>query len=217
MLAQRLRQRCERAGYAAHADTVLQWLGAVVRTPLPGVGAPLQGLNTVLPEMEFWLPVHAADARRIDALARAHTFAGAPRPSLAHTLLAGMLKGFIDLVFEHDGRFWILDWKSNHLGAQPQDYAPARLEAAMQTHGYHLQHLLYSVALHRHLGRSLAGYDYESHFGGVLYLFVRGVRPQWRIDGVPCGVFHQRCPAAVLASLDALLAGVGAPHVQEPI
>ena len=109
----------------------------------------------------------------------------------------------------------MLDWKSNHLGAQPQDYAPARLEAAMQTHGYHLQHLLYSVALHRHLGRSLAGYDYEKHFGGVLYLFVRGVRPHWQIDGVPCGVFHQRCPAAVLTSLDALLAGVATAQVQE--
>ena len=56
LLAERLRQRCERAGYASHADTVLQWLGAVVQTPLPGVGAPLQSLDTVLPEMEFWLP-----------------------------------------------------------------------------------------------------------------------------------------------------------------
>src|SRR5690606_30883825 len=99
----------------------------------------------------------------------------------------------------------ILDWQSNHLGDHPEDYAPARLEAAMQAHGYHLQHLLYTVALHRHLGRSLPGYDYETHFGGVLYLFVRGVRPGWQLDGQPAGVFHHRCPAATLNALDALL------------
>jgi len=137
-------------------------------------------------------------------------------PRLAFKDLDGYLKGFIDLVFEHEGRYWVLDWKSNHLGEQPQDYAPAPLEAAMQAHGYHLQHLLYSVALHRHLGRSLAGYDYARHFGGVLYLFVRGVRPGWQSGDRQSGVFHHRCPSAVLASLDALLAGVAAPHLQEP-
>ncbi|EPZ17440.1 hypothetical protein M622_01330 [Thauera terpenica 58Eu] len=175
-------------------------------------------LNTVAParclvELGFHLPAPDLRASALNTWLAAQ---GYVVPRLAFKDLDGYLKGYIDLIFEHDGRYWVLDWKSNHLGVQPQDYAPARLETAMQTHGYHLQHLLYSVALHRHLGRSLAGYDYESHFGGVLYLFVRGVRPQWRIDGVPCGVFHQRCPAAVLASLDALLAGVATADVQEP-
>lgn len=77
----------------------------------------------------------------------------------------------------------------------------------MQAHGYHLQHLLYTVALHRHLGRSLPGYDYDQHFGGVLYLFVRGVRPGWILGGQPTGVFHHRCPATTLHALDGLLAG----------
>lgn len=76
----------------------------------------------------------------------------------------------------------------------------------MQAHGYHLQHLLYSVALHRHLGRSLPGYDYERHFGGVLYLFVRGVRPDWRLaEGQQAGVFHHRVAEQTLAELDAML------------
>ena len=215
-------------GEAPLAAMLRKLLDAVLSTsllPAAGVHADREGegtelrLNTVPParclvELGFHLPAPGLTAPVLNAWLAAQSYVV---PRLAFQDLDGYLKGYIDLIFEHDGRYWVLDWKSNHLGEQPQDYAPVRLEAAMQTHGYHLQHLLYSVALHRHLGRSLAGYDYERHFGGVLYLFVRGVRPDWRINGVPCGVFHQRCPAAVLASLDALLAGVGAPHVQEPI
>jgi len=161
-----------------------------------------------LVELGFHLPAPVLGAAQLNAWLAARGY-GVPR--LAFADLDGYLKGFIDLVFEHDGRFWVLDWKSNHLGDRPEDYAPARLEAAMQAHGYHLQHLLYTVALHRHLGRSLAGYDYDRHFGGVLYLFVRGVRPGWRVDGRPAGVFHHRCPAATLHALDALLAGRDEP------
>ena len=161
-----------------------------------------------LVELGFHLPAPRLTAAQLNAWLAARGY-GVPR--LAFADLDGYLKGFIDLVFEHDGRFWVLDWKSNHLGDRPEDYAPARLEAAMQAHGYHLQHLLYTVALHRHLGRSLPGYDYDAHFGGVLYLFVRGVRPGWRVDGRPAGVFHHRCPAATLHALDALLAGRDEP------
>jgi exodeoxyribonuclease V beta subunit len=157
-----------------------------------------------LVELGFHLPAPRLTAAQLNAWLAAQGY-GVPR--LAFADLDGYLKGFIDLVFEQDGRFWIVDWKSNHLGDRPEDYAPARLEAAMQAHGYHLQHLLYTVALHRHLGRSLPGYDYDRHFGGVLYLFVRGVRPGWRLDGQPAGVFHHRCPAATVRALDALLAG----------
>ncbi|MDX9884670.1 UvrD-helicase domain-containing protein [Thauera sp.] len=189
-------------------------LADVLATPLlpagaAGAGAAPLRLDSVpqdrrLVELGFHLPAPRLTAAQLNAWLAAQGY-GVPR--LAFSDLDGYLKGFIDLVFEHDGRFWILDWKSNHLGEQPEDYAPARMEAAMQAHGYHLQHLLYTVALHRHLGRSLAGYDYETHFGGVLYLFVRGVRPGWQLDGQPTGVFHHCCPAATLNALDALLSG----------
>ncbi|HQO30027.1 MAG TPA: hypothetical protein PKY22_10965, partial [Accumulibacter sp.] len=86
------------------------------------------------------------------------------------------------------------------------------LAAAMNWHGYHLQYLLYSVALQRHLRRRIADYDPARHFGGVLYLFVRGVRPAWLdIDtcGIasPCGVYFHRPADATLAALDVLLQG----------
>ncbi|WP_232516456.1 exodeoxyribonuclease V subunit beta [Thauera sinica] len=186
-------------------------LGDVLATPLLPDGAPVLRLETLanarrLVELAFHLPVPRLSAAGLNAWLAARGY-GMPR--LAFAELGGYLKGFVDLAFEHEGRYWVLDWKSNHLGDRPEDYAPDRLEAAMKAHGYHLQHLLYTVALHRHLGRSLPGYDYERHFGGVLYLFVRGVRPGWRVDGQPAGVFLHRAGSGVIAALDALLAGAG--------
>jgi hypothetical protein len=105
---------------------------------------------------------------------------GYPVPRLAFAPLSGYLKGFIDLVFCHDDRFYVLDWKSNHLGIPAADYGEQPMATAMAEHGYHLQYLLYCVALHRYLRSRIADYAYDRHFGGVLYLFVRGVRPGWQ-------------------------------------
>ena len=200
-LAQRLRQRCERAGYAAHADTVLQWLGAVVRTPLPGVGAPLQGLNTVLPEMEFWLPAGRLAAAEVDALCRQHLLDGQPRAPLPERALHGMLMGFADLVFEHGGRYWVLDYKSNHLGADAGAYHGDALAAAMAAHRYDVQAALYLLALHRLLRQRLgSGYNPAQQLGGALYLFMRGV------DAPGQGVYTVPPSLPLLDALDALLA-----------
>ena len=73
-------------------------------------------------------------------------------------------------------------------------------------HGYHLQHLIYSLALDRYLAHRLAGYDYDAHFGGGFYLFIRGVRPEWKqANGTPAGVFQHRPARATLEQLDRLL------------
>jgi len=126
-------------------------------------------------------------------------------PRLSFATLRGFLKGFIDLVFEHEGRWFILYWKSNHLGDTSAHYGQAAMAAAMHEQGYHLQALLYLVALDRYLRHRLAGYDPGRHLGGAVYLFVRGVRPQWRdANGAPTGVFFQHPGAALLARLSAL-------------
>ena len=104
----------------------------------------------------------------------------------------------------------MLDWKSNHLGHAAADYAPPALERAMAAHDYHLQALLYALALHRHLRLRLPGYAHARHFGGVLYLFVRGMRSGWRdAAGRPCGVHAQRPDEALLDELSALFDGAG--------
>jgi exodeoxyribonuclease V beta subunit len=176
----------------------------VVRTELPD-GIRLDSIpgDKRLVELEFSLPAHRLDA---DVLNDALKASGYAVDRLTFGQLVGYLRGFIDLVFEHRSRYYVLDWKSNHLGYAPADYAPDALAAAMAAHGYHLQALLYSVALARYLAQRVPGYRHDTHFGGVLYLFVRGVRPGWRnADGTATGVHFHRPAAAMLARLDALL------------
>jgi exodeoxyribonuclease V beta subunit len=99
----------------------------------------------------------------------------------------GMMNGFIDLFFEHDGKYYILDWKSNYLGDALEDYHPAKLTAAMNESNYHLQYLIYTLALEKYLKSKLPNFDYEKHFGGVFYLFLRGNRTAEQF-----GVFTQK-------------------------
>lgn len=131
--------------------------------------------------------------------------------ALTADAFAGWLSGALDLVFRRrqgDGapRWYVLDWKSNRLGATWSDYAPERLVAEMARHHYFLQAHLYALALHRHLRLRQSDYAYDRHFGGVLYLFVRGMRT----DRPGSGVVYDRPPEARMAALDALLAE-GAP------
>jgi exodeoxyribonuclease V beta subunit len=135
-----------------------------------------------LPEMEFYFPISAlTPARLAQAFTehRAH-FEGV-LPSTIDRLkfrpMSGFMKGFIDLVFEHQDRFYLVDWKSNWLGAKPDAYASAAIEAEMARRFYNLQLSIYTVALHRFLRARKPGYDYEQHFGGAYYLFLRGIEP----------------------------------------
>ncbi|NML14939.1 exodeoxyribonuclease V subunit beta [Azohydromonas caseinilytica] len=156
-----------------------------------------------LTEMEFNLPAPALSAAALDEALRA---LGLRVPPLGEEALGGYLRGFIDLVFEHEGRFWLLDWKSNLLGTNPADYAPEALAQAVAEQGYGLQLLLYTLALDRYLHLRVPDYRYETHFGGALLLFVRGVRPPWRnADGSATGVFRMRAAEADLRRLQALL------------
>ena len=117
-----------------------------------------------------------------------------------------MMTGKIDLVFEHDGRFYIVDYKSHALGSRYQDYAPEALQRIAYEQQHDLQYLIYSVALHRLLRQLLPGYDYDRHFGGVRYLFVRGLDPEREDES---GVLSDRPPQALIERLDALFGYAG--------
>ena len=102
------------------------------------------------------------------------------------------------MVFEYDGRFWLVDYKSNHLGDHLDDYTPDRLSTAMAHHHYFLQYHLYVVALHRYLATRIADYEYDRHFGGVYYLFLRGMTPA---SGHRRGVYFDRPSEALVQAL----------------
>ena len=166
-----------------------------------------------LTELPFCLSEAPISARSFNALFNRFSY---PVPQLVFDDMNAFLNGFIDLVFEHDGRFYVLDWKSNVLGVQRENYGPVSVAAAMAEHGYHWQYLLYTVALHRFLSLRLPDYDYDRHVGGALYLFVRGVRPNWRNDdGTPAGVFFDRPDRSVIEAIDRLLTPSGMKNVEE--
>jgi exodeoxyribonuclease V beta subunit len=180
-------------------------LADVVATELvPGMTLARLDPHRRLNELEF---LFAAPSLDFPALRELLIEYGYPDVALEPGVLRGFVKGFIDMIVEHDGRFWIVDWKSNHLGESAADYAAAPLEAAMASHAYHLQALLYTVALHRYLKTRVRDYAYDTHIGGYLYLFVRGVRPAWGDADGPAGV-HMRRPAfELVALLDAAMIG----------
>ena len=118
----------------------------------------------------------------------------------------GYLRGFIDLTFEHAGRWYVLDYKSNWLGDNAGDYRPERLGVAMREHRYQLQYLIYLLALHRYLRTRLPDYDYERHIGGAFYLFLRGMNPA---AGMSRGVWFDRPSKACIEALDKCMEGDG--------
>ena len=158
----------------------------------PGVRLAEVPKNRRLNELEFHLPIGRLDPAGLERVLG---------EKLTFPALTGFLKGFIDLVFEHAGKFYITDWKSNWLGTSADDYPPEAVAAEMRRHHYGVQYHLYSVAVHRYLAQRVRGYDYERDFGGVFYVFLRGVDPAR--PGL--GVFHDRPSRSRIDALDALL------------
>ncbi len=184
-------------------DMLLRLVEDVTAASLrPGLRLASVPMHRRLTELEFNLPVPSLSASALNAALRR---LGYEVPSLTFGSLVGYLKGFIDLVFEHRGQFFILDWKSNHLGYRAVDYGDVPVARAMADHAYHLQYLLYTVAVDRYLRMRVQDYRYGTHFGGVLYLFVRGVRAAWSRTGAMPGVFFHRPPEDDIRLLNRLL------------
>ena len=126
--------------------------------------------------MEFWLPISEWDLGAIDELCRQHILPGRDRPLLQARSLRGMLMGYADLVCQHEGRYWVLDYKSNSLGSGPQNYEAPQLEQAILEHRYDVQALIYLHALDGLLRSRLGvAYQAEQHLGGALFVFLRGM------------------------------------------
>ncbi|MDJ0765404.1 MAG: exodeoxyribonuclease V subunit beta [Myxococcota bacterium] len=121
---------------------------------------------------------------------------------LDFVLQPGFIQGAIDLVFEWEGKYYLADYKSNHLGYHSADYAVSRLERVMVESDYVLQYYLYTVALNRFLKYRVNGYDYDRHFGGVYYLFIRGLSPR---TGPNAGLFWDKPPRSVIEGMSKLM------------
>jgi exodeoxyribonuclease V beta subunit len=154
---------------------VANWIEQLLKTPLTPHNFALKDLDMeqCLIEMEFMLPVSDLVTGKLNTLLLKQS--QVKFPALSSQTISGMLKGFIDLIFCYEGRYYVLDYKSNYLGNIGDDYSPENMENVMSSHHYHLQYLLYTVALHRMLKHRVANYNIEQHLGGSIYLFLRGM------------------------------------------
>ncbi len=203
------RDHLRRSGFAEDwAEVLAGAVDDVLDTPLAD-GLRLRDLDDGRRrnEVGFCYPIHrlsgAGLLRAVPTLAATDI----AMPRFTFSPRSGLMKGFVDLVFEHQGRYFLADWKTNWLGAGPTDYTAERIAAEMHHHHYDLQYYVYAVALHRYLQRRIPDYAYDRHMGGVYYFFVRGMTPA---TGMTRGVYFDRPDAATIAALDALFAG-GAP------
>jgi exodeoxyribonuclease V beta subunit len=166
-----------------------------------------------LNELAFMFPASDTSGRapvtpeRIGGIFEAHTSPAVPPDygdrvgGLRFPAIRGFLKGFMDLVFEFDGRWYLADYKSNHLGNTFPDYRPEAIGQEMAGHHYFLQYHIYLAALHRYLSYRLPDYDYDTHFGGVYYFFIRGMSKE---KGSGYGVFRDRPGREMVSALSSL-------------
>jgi exodeoxyribonuclease V beta subunit len=184
------------------------WMTEVMDAPLDDGGLRLRDLPGArrLNELEFHYSLPAPlRPETLETVLRGLADYREQSPALCFEPARGVMHGYIDLVFEHNGRYYLADYKSNHLGTAAAAYRPEPdLAEAMNAHRYDLQYLLYTLALHRYLRWRLGPrYDYDACFGGVYYLFLRGMSP----SEAGAGVYFTRPEHAVIDGLDRALSG----------
>lgn len=193
-----VRKQARLFGQKELAEMLDNWLKNFLQTPLQ-IGNDKLILSELPPqkcktEMEFMLGIHNADLQKIDNIITKNTTDRTPRPRLLSRSINGMVRGFIDLVFELNGRYFIADWKSNFLGSEKQSYESENLIQTVHAHRYDVQYSLYLLALHRHLQLRLPNYSWEKHIGGAAYVFLRG----------ESSVFWDKPPFAMIEELDSI-------------
>jgi exodeoxyribonuclease V beta subunit len=181
-----IRAKCQKYGIKGETGPFNRFLKNIVTCPLMGsYGSGVFSLASLpesccLQEMEFYFRMNRLETEMINSVL-------AEEPTvcrLSHKVMQGYLTGLIDLVCKYDGRFYVIDYKTNYLGDAMEDYETDNLSQAMRSHNYGLQFWIYTLILHRHLKNVIPGYSYSTHFGGVLYLFVRGMAPEVAGSGV---------------------------------
>ncbi|BFU59718.1 MULTISPECIES: exodeoxyribonuclease V subunit beta [Rodentibacter] len=176
-----------------------QWFEQISQTPLCET-VPLKLVELAktdcIKEMSFYLSIR--DHFNVETFNRVlQSYHRLPSERLEFEDIQGMVRGTIDLVFRHKGKYYLLDYKSNFLGETQADYSPEALEKVMLHHHYDWQYLIYTLALHRYLKTVDRDYDYERHFGGVFYLFLRGMNGETQ-----SGVFFDRPTKQLIDELE---------------
>jgi exodeoxyribonuclease V beta subunit len=185
-------------------QVVKNWLDEILSSPLSHPDLSLSQLSDDLKqvEMEFYFPISRLPSAAFNNLVNQHAVLECPVSDVEFYTIKGMMKGFIDLTFCWNDQYFILDYKSNHLGNDLDCYQQPALHEAMGSHRYDIQLILYTLALHRLLKLRIPNYEYEQHIGGGYYLFLRGLNA----DNHNGQFFHKPSKDLIFA-LDDLISG----------
>ncbi len=178
------------------------WLKQIIYTPFAdNLRLADFASDKRLNEWQFYLRLRNEKALpQLNQLLKAESRLAKNLPDFHFKQLDGFVRGFVDMVVQVAGKFYIIDYKSNYLGKLPQDYCAEKIEKAMGQYRYDLQYLLYTLALHRYLNSRLGkDYSYEKHFGGVAYLFLRGMNGE-----LNSGVYFDLPSQTLIEKLDQL-------------
>ncbi|RVU32258.1 exodeoxyribonuclease V subunit beta [Neptunomonas marina] len=203
LLADVIEKQLLLAGFDEQWQPVLiDFMRRVLSTELSQAGCALADIGPTerCVEMEFFIPFASLSAAPVNRLLQQYDPLAKSAGELRFEQVRGMLKGFIDLTFRFGGRYYVLDYKSNHLGDTVEDYSQSAMADAMCDHRYDFQYVLYTLALHRLLKLRLPDYDYDRDIGGVYYLFLRGMAP-----GSDHGIYYTKPERALIEQLDHLL------------
>ena len=207
-----LESRCRKRSLTDFVQPLSDWLAAFLSHSwrldrLAGQPPVMFRLTDIAPkdmsvELEFMFSASDVQAQYLDTLVRQQTWEGQERPAAQYQVIQGMFKGFIDLVAQIDGKYYVIDWKSNGLGGDDSAYDETSLKEALLKKRYDLQYVLYLVALHRHLKERIPDYSYERHIGGAVYFFMRGYENE-----ETQGLIMDKPPQQLIESLDKMFAG----------
>ncbi len=203
-------------------EDLVNWLEEIIATPFihqeqedERASLSMLPMNKTLRESEFYFPMNSGSSMGLAKLLTDHRNKNAQGEPWNHYAVAanlpsykkifGMMHGFIDLVFECEGKYYVCDYKSSHLGDKFSDYNAQALKKNMEGNYYDLQYLIYSLALHRYLKASLANYQPAEHFGGTYYLYLRGMTTA--VKHSAAGVYYQHVDEHELTALDKLFSG----------
>ena len=210
ILIARMKQRCMMRGWEIHTPVLEAGISAWLNTPLVAQGEDgpvLSSLTHYRAEPDFWFATANAKTPVLDKLVKQTLFPGESRPSLGFQQLNGLMKGFIDLLAEYNGQYYVIDWKSNWLGPNDSAYTNDVLMRAALDKRYDMQLAVYLLALHRHLRQTLPDYDYDRDVGGAMLVFLRGIHAPSR------GVLNIKPPRTFIERLDAMMAGASDKEV----
>ena len=171
-----------------------------------GETTPIQlnklGQHQLAVEMEFFIATNKVDVEELDRKVCEYSYQGKERTAAPKRSLQGLLKGYIDLTLEHEGKYYVVDWKSTYLGTDASAYTADSIEEKIINNRYELQYVLYTLALHRLLSTRIPDYDYERHIGGAIYVFMRGIdHPQSQ------GLIMDKPKRQLIEELDVLFKG----------